>query len=79
MVWIEEMLVMLKRKVCTLLESPTGFLTVNLGFTKDIGAQPDDLNLAVSLFFITFVLFQPPSAAIGRWIGANNWVPLIMV
>ncbi|EUC41303.1 hypothetical protein COCMIDRAFT_8948 [Bipolaris oryzae ATCC 44560] len=35
------------------------------GFTTDIGATPDDLNLAVSLFFITFVLLQPPSAAIG--------------
>ncbi|OAP55133.1 hypothetical protein AYL99_10833 [Fonsecaea erecta] len=49
------------------------------GFTKDIGAQPDDLNLAVSLFFITFVLFQPPSAAVGRYLGAKNWVPIIMV
>lgn len=49
------------------------------GFTKDIGAHPDDLNLAVSLFFITFVLFQPPSAAVGRWMGAKNWVPIIMV
>ncbi|KIW82834.1 hypothetical protein Z517_02077 [Fonsecaea pedrosoi CBS 271.37] len=48
------------------------------GFTKDIGAQPDDLNLAVSLFFITFVLFQPPSAAVGRYLGAKNWVPIIM-
>lgn len=49
------------------------------GFTKDIGAHPDDLNLAVSLFFITFVLFQPPSAAAGRWMGAKNWIPIIMV
>ncbi|KEF51008.1 uncharacterized protein A1O9_12934 [Exophiala aquamarina CBS 119918] len=48
------------------------------GFTKDIGAHPDDLNLAVSLFFITFVLFQPPSAAAGRWLGAKNWIPIIM-
>ncbi|KAJ9606447.1 hypothetical protein H2200_009408 [Cladophialophora chaetospira] len=48
------------------------------GFTKDIGAHSDDLNLAVSLFFITFVLFQPPSAAVGRWIGAKYWVPAIM-
>ncbi|KIW72077.1 hypothetical protein PV04_00298 [Phialophora macrospora] len=48
------------------------------GFTTDIGAHPDDLNLAVSLFFITFVLFQPPSAAMGRWIGAKHWVPFIM-
>ena len=50
-----------------------------IGFTKDIGASPNDLNLAVSLFFITFVLFQPPSAAVGRWMGAKNWIPILMV
>lgn len=49
------------------------------GFTTDIGATPNDLNLAVSLFFVTFVLFQPPSAAVGRWMGAKNWIPILMV
>ncbi|CAG5164230.1 uncharacterized protein ALTATR162_LOCUS6625 [Alternaria atra] len=49
------------------------------GFTKDIGATPDDLNLAVSLFFITFVLLQPPSAAVGRWLGAKHWIIIIMI
>ncbi|KAF9880545.1 major facilitator superfamily transporter [Colletotrichum karsti] len=49
------------------------------GFTTDIGAVPDDLNLSVSLFFITFVLFQPPSAAVGRWLGAKHWIPIMMV
>ncbi|KAF2822538.1 MFS general substrate transporter [Ophiobolus disseminans] len=49
------------------------------GFSRDIGATPDDLNLAVSLFFITFVLFQPPSAAVGRWLGAKHWINLMMV
>ncbi|KZL73752.1 major facilitator superfamily transporter [Colletotrichum tofieldiae] len=49
------------------------------GFTQDIGAVPDDLNLAVSLFFITFVLFQPPSAAVGRWLGAQHWIPIMML
>ncbi|KAH7362699.1 major facilitator superfamily transporter [Plectosphaerella cucumerina] len=49
------------------------------GFTTDIGATPDDLNLAVSLFFVTFVLFQPPSAAVGRWMGAKHWIPIMMI
>lgn len=49
------------------------------GFTKAIGAAPSDLNLAVSLFYITFVLFQPPSAAIGRWIGPNYWIGIMAV
>jgi hypothetical protein len=35
--------------------------------------------LATSLFFITFILFQPPSAAMGRWLGAKYWIPFIMV
>ena len=50
-----------------------------LGFTADIGAAASDLNLAVSLFFITFVLFQPISAAMGRRVGAKHWIPVIMV
>ena len=49
------------------------------GFTTDIGAAPGDLNLAVSLFFITFVIFQPISSAVGRRVGAKNWIPFIMV
>ena len=49
------------------------------GFTEDIGAQPEDLNTAVSLFFVTFVTFQPLSAAVGRWIGARHWIPILMV
>jgi MFS family permease len=55
-------------------------LLINLiGFTRDIGVTPDDLNLAISLFFITFVLFQPLSAAIGRWLGAKHWITIMMV
>lgn len=49
------------------------------GFTTDIGAEPEDLNTAVSLFFVTFVTFQPLSAAVGRWVGARNWIPILMV
>ncbi|KPM38010.1 hypothetical protein AK830_g8568 [Neonectria ditissima] len=48
------------------------------GFTRDIGAQPDDLNEAVSLFFVTFVVLQPPSAAVGRYLGARHWIPITM-
>jgi MFS family permease len=54
-------------------------LTLNTGFTTDIGAKASDLNLAVSLFFITFVIFQPISSAVGRRIGAKHWIPIIMV
>ncbi len=46
---------------------------------EDIGAEPDDLNFASSLFFVTFVFFQPLSVAVGRYIGAKHWIPIIMV
>ncbi|KAF7561673.1 hypothetical protein G7046_g2451 [Stylonectria norvegica] len=49
------------------------------GFTKDIGAKPDDLNEAISLFYVTFVILQPVSAAAGRWVGAKHWIPLLMM
>ncbi|KAK3332977.1 major facilitator superfamily domain-containing protein [Cercophora scortea] len=49
------------------------------GFTHDIGVEPDDLNFAVSLFFVTFVLLQPFSAAVGQWLGPTRWIPLIMI
>ena len=46
---------------------------------QDIGALPSDLNYATSLFFITFVIFQPISAAIGRYVGPKHWIPFLMV
>jgi MFS family permease len=49
------------------------------GFMQAIGAKPTDLNYATSLFFITFIIFQPISAAVGRWVGAKNWIPIMMV
>ncbi|OIW26182.1 MFS general substrate transporter [Coniochaeta ligniaria NRRL 30616] len=49
------------------------------GFMQAIGAQPTDLNYATSLFFITFVIFQPISAGVGRWIGPKNWIPIMML
>jgi hypothetical protein len=49
------------------------------GFTDDIGALPEDFNLAVSCFFVTFVLFQPLSAAVGWCLGPRHWIPIMMV
>jgi hypothetical protein len=54
-------------------------IILSLGFSRDIGVTPDDVNLAVSLFFVTFVLLQPASAAVGRWLGAKHWITLMMV
>jgi hypothetical protein len=48
------------------IEQLHGLNLLNVGFSQDIEVTPDDLNLAVSLFFVTFRLFQYPSAAMGR-------------
>jgi len=69
-----------KPRVCTFFTAHEATAAYSIaGFSRDIGATPDDLNLAVSLFFITFVLFQPPSAAVGRWLGAKHWISIMMV
>jgi hypothetical protein len=54
-------------------------LTWYPGFSHDIGAKPNDVNDAVSLFFVTFVTLQPFSAAAGRWMGAKHWIAIMMV
>lgn len=55
------------------------FMLTRPGFTDDIGALPEDFNLAVSCFFVTFVLFQPLSAAVGWWLGPRHWISIMMV
>lgn len=50
-----------------------------LGFSTDIGVTENEVNDAVSLFFVTFVVFQPISAACGRIFGAKYWIPFLMV
>ncbi|KAK4228688.1 high-affinity nicotinic acid transporter [Podospora fimiseda] len=49
------------------------------GLTDDIDVSPDDLNFAVSIFFVAFVFFQPISTGIGRWMGPNRWLPIMMM
>ena len=47
-------------------------------FTRDAGLEPSDLNLAVALFFIFFVILQPVGAAAGRKWGMATYVPTVM-
>ena len=73
------MLAMPKHKVCNVTYVDFASTDIVSGFTTDIGVKSSDLNFAVSLFFVTFVIFQPISSAVGRRIGAKNWIPIIMV
>lgn len=56
----------------SLIEGNVGNAQTN-GFTSDIGIPADALNNAVSLFFVTFVVFQPISAGIGKRVGPKYW------
>ncbi|OQV10578.1 hypothetical protein CLAIMM_14555 [Cladophialophora immunda] len=47
------------------------------GFTDDLGMPKTALNTASSLFFATFVPFQPISAAIGKRVGQPHWLAII--
>ncbi|KAJ5625310.1 hypothetical protein N7510_001619 [Penicillium lagena] len=49
-----------------------------LGFAQDIGTTDNDVNNAVSLFYVTFVIFQPISSACGRLVGPTYWMPFLM-
>jgi MFS family permease len=85
MAWIGQTWGMRRRKVRFNLDvdhqrrSRTSITDRHTGFSEDIGATPNDVNLAVSLFFVTFVLLQPPSAAVGRWLGPKHWITIMMV
>jgi MFS family permease len=49
------------------------------GFATHIGATANDVNDAVSLFFVTFVIFQPISSGCGRIVGPKYWIPFLMI
>jgi hypothetical protein len=61
------------------IEALSEFSSLLKDFDEDVGINPDDINDAVSMFFITFVTFQPISAAVGRMVGARHWIPFLMV
>ncbi|KAA8911664.1 major facilitator superfamily domain-containing protein [Sphaerosporella brunnea] len=49
------------------------------GFTRYAGLQPQDLNDAVTYFFVAFVALQPVGAALGKRVGVGRWVGGVMV
>jgi MFS family permease len=48
------------------------------GFTRHAGLAEEDLNDAVSAFFVAFVALQPVGAALGKRVGARRWVSGVM-
>lgn len=47
------------------------------GFTTDLGMPATAINTATSLFFATYVPFQPISAAVGKKVGQSYWLGIL--
>jgi MFS family permease len=49
------------------------------GFSDDIGIPSTAVNDASSLFFATYIPFQPLAAAFGRRVGATKFMGITMI
>ncbi|KAI9490720.1 major facilitator superfamily domain-containing protein [Zychaea mexicana] len=49
------------------------------GITEDLHISEDQYNIALSIFFIGYVIFEIPSNIMLKKIGPNLWIPLVMV
>ncbi|KAK4516656.1 uncharacterized protein ATC70_011633 [Mucor velutinosus] len=49
------------------------------GITKDLSISATDYNIALSIFFIGYIIFEVPSNMILKWIGPSKWIPIVMI
>ncbi|ORX62709.1 MFS general substrate transporter [Hesseltinella vesiculosa] len=49
------------------------------GIVQDIGITPNNYNLALSIFFIGYIIFEIPSNLILKHIGPHKWIPIVMI
>ncbi|KAI8994963.1 major facilitator superfamily domain-containing protein [Pilobolus umbonatus] len=49
------------------------------GITGDLHLSDSDYNIALSIFFVGYVLFEVPSNMMLKFIGPNKWIPIVMV
>ncbi|KAG2226536.1 hypothetical protein INT45_014280 [Circinella minor] len=49
------------------------------GITKHLGISDDQFNVALSIFFVGYVIFEIPSNLMLKKVGPNIWIPLVMV
>ena len=81
----------LRRKMMWRLVAPIGAITfvnsidrVNISYAAhamagDIGLSPDRFGFGVSIFFVAYLLFQYPHAALLRRLGVKRWLLAAMV
>ncbi|KAK3385226.1 major facilitator superfamily domain-containing protein [Podospora didyma] len=48
------------------------------GLSKDLGFQPGQYNLVISIFFVPYVVFAPPVAMLGKRFGPARVLPILM-
>ncbi|KAJ5735769.1 uncharacterized protein N7483_000894 [Penicillium malachiteum] len=47
------------------------------GFTKDLGLEGYDYNIVLSIFFVSYILFEIPSNIACKWIGPGWFLPAL--
>ncbi|KGO74106.1 Major facilitator superfamily domain, general substrate transporter [Penicillium italicum] len=47
------------------------------GFDKDLGLVGYDYNAVLSIFFISYIIFEIPSNLMCKWVGPGWWLPAI--
>ncbi|CAG7924793.1 unnamed protein product [Penicillium olsonii] len=45
------------------------------GFNKDLGLVNYDYNAVLSIFFISYIIFEIPSNIMCKWVGPGWWLP----
>lgn len=48
------------------------------GLSDDLNFKPNEYNLIISIFFVPYVIFAPPTAIIGKKFGAARVLPILM-
>lgn len=47
------------------------------GFEKDLGFKKLDYNIALSVFYISYIFFEIPSTMACKWVGPEWFIPTI--
>lgn len=49
------------------------------GIVEDLKVSSSDYNVALSLFFVGYIIFEVPSNMILKKIGPSRWIPIVMI
>ncbi|KAK4057779.1 hypothetical protein OIO90_000998 [Microbotryomycetes sp. JL221] len=49
------------------------------GMEKDLKMAGYDYNVALSAFYVTYIVFEIPSNLCAKWIGPGKWLPILTI